>query len=586
MYYPLNHPLRLLAGVGYGPADQHLTIVNQFEKRAGQHPERTFLVYDDERYSYGQANALINQHSHAYRKLGLAKGDVVALVLENRPEFLWHMFGLHKLGALASLINTHLKGDSLVHALRICRPKHVVVGSELWDQVEHVRGQLDELGPGAFEVDVDPRGTQQPLAASFGDRLRDVGVDNPTQTGEQTLSDLAAFIYTSGTTGLPKAAVINHRRFFRGGAAWAGLGFGFRTGDVLYNCLPLYHANAVLLATSSVISAGVTMALGRKFSRQNFWNDVRRYDASAFIYIGELCRYLMNNEPSPRDREHRVRAISGNGLGPDIWRGFQERFGLKRIVEFYGATEGNCITINALGVTGSVGPMLLGMALARWNEEQGDFVRGADGHLVRVKRGEPGVLLGRIEPRAEYIGYQDKAASETKVVRNAFAPGDAWFNTGDLLRLGAFRHMYFVDRLGDTYRWKGENVATSEVQERLSSWPPLLEANVYGVKVPGLEGRAGMVALVLTNGHGFDASSLRDHVKDRLPGYARPAFVRVMKALNTTSTFKNTKADLQKEGFDPRLIKDPLYVLDLQSDQYVPLTSELYEKVVNGELRL
>jgi acyl-CoA synthetase (AMP-forming)/AMP-acid ligase II len=587
MFYPVTHAQGLLQGLGLFSEQSHDTLAWQLQQRAADRPNDPFLFFEGERYDYAQANRLINRHVHAYRALGIAKADVVALGLENRPEFLWHLFALHKLGAIASLINTNLQGESLAHAIRICRPRHVVISAELWPSLVDCREQLSELPASAIDVDVDER--SPPRAAEtqvWSERLQGASESDPIETGQHRLSDMAAFIYTSGTTGLPKAALVRHHRMYRAGRIWASAAFAFRSGDVLYNCLPMYHANALLLATGSVLTAGVSMVLSRKFSRRHFWDEIRQYDATGFIYIGELCRYLMNAEPSSRDREHHVRTISGNGLRPDIWRSFQRRFGVRRIVEFYGATEGNCITLNGLGVTGSVGPKLPGMALARWDSEKEDFVRDPNGQLLRAHVNEPGVLLGRIRRRAAFDGYQDKKASESKVIRNAFRVGDAWFNTGDLLRMDALHHLHFVDRLGDTYRWKGENVATSEVQEQLSRWPPVREVNVYGVRVPGAEGRAGMAALVLADGKPFEPQALRRYVEQHLPPYARPLFIRILPELSATTTFKLKKVDLQKEAYNPRALSDPLYVLLPQQSGYVTLTPDLYDALVEGRLSL
>ncbi|HEY2735689.1 MAG TPA: long-chain-acyl-CoA synthetase [Polyangiales bacterium] len=585
MYYPLTNAFELAQGLALFDYDSHETLAWQLQRRAATHPDDAFLLFEDERYRYAEANAAINRYVHGYRTLGIGKDDVVALVMDNRPEFLWHLFALHKLGAVASLINTNLQGEPLAHALRICHPRHIVVSSEIFPQLASVRERL-EAGV-TIDVDVDPRVAGRVLEApSWLERIRGAGIGDPPETGQHNLSDLAAFIYTSGTTGLPKAAIVRHHRMYRAGRVWAGLAFSFHSGQVLYNCLPMYHANAALLATGSVISAGVTMALSRKFSRTRFWDEIRKHDAQRFIYIGELCRYLMNNDPSPRDREHRVRVISGNGLRPDIWRSFQRRFGLRRIVEFYGATEGNCITLNVFGVAGSVGPQLSGMSLARWDNERDDFVRDARGRLIRAHTNEPGVLLGRIRRHAEFDGYGDKSASESKVVRDAFEEGDAWFNTGDLLRRDRLHHLHFVDRLGDTYRWKGENVATSEVQEQLSQWPAVREVSVYGVSVPGAEGRAGMAAMVLADGQPFDPVGLSRHVETHLPAYARPRFLRLMPKLGTTSTFKLKKNELQNDGYDPSKLQDPLYVLDPKQGQYVSLTPALYDELSNGRMSL
>jgi acyl-CoA synthetase (AMP-forming)/AMP-acid ligase II len=586
MLYPVSHPLRLLQGIGLLEADSAATLTKQFERHAAADPDKVFLIFEAQRFTYGEANGLINQHAHSYRALGVGHGDVVALLLENRPEFLWHLFGLQKLGAIASLINTHLVGESLAHAIHICRPRHLVVGSEMWTAFAHARARLPEITEGM--VDVDHAGTVAVAAeaAVWSERLERSPRSNPVVNARITLGDQAAYIYTSGTTGLPKAAVVRHSRFFRAGAVWAGLAFRYRSGDVLYNCLPLYHANGLLLATGSVVTAGVTMVLARKFSRKHFWDDVRKTDSTGFIYIGELCRYLMNNPESPQDRQHKVRVISGNGLRPDIWRAFKQRFGIDRIAEFYGSTEGNAITVNAFNIEGSVGVKLPGMTIVRWNDQADDFARDERGRLIKANVGEAGVLLGEIRRRAEFDGYHDREASERKVIRDAFKPGDAYFNTGDLMREDHLRQLYFVDRLGDTFRWKGENVATSEVQEQLASFPSIQEVNVYGVNVPGVEGKAGMAALVLREGQTLDVDALREHVNLRLPPFARPVFLRVLPELNTTSTFKLKKGDLQAQGFDPRRTSDALYVFDSRQGKYSPLTPELYDEIARGKLAL
>lgn len=580
---------KLLQGLFFFRTDSHDTIAAQLERRARYRPNRPFLHYTDRRYTYAEANAEANRHARAYRALGIRAGDVVALVMENRPEFLWHFFGLHKLGAIASLINTNLQGVALTHAIRICAPKHVVVGSEVWSRVEPV---LDSIGANEREfVDVDRDAESAPIEISvpnvrvWSERIANQAREDLGEPGPE-LSDQAAYIYTSGTTGLPKAAIVRHDRYYRSGRVWAFGAFRFSHHDVLYNCLPLYHSNSILLATGSVITAGASMALSRKFSRTRFWQDVHRYEATAIIYIGELCRYLLNNPPSAEDRSHRVRVASGNGLRPEIWRAFRERFGIPKVAEFYGATEGNAITLNFFNFFGSVGPRLPAMALVRWDEARGDFVRDAAGHLQRVKIGEPGIMLGKIKSRTRFDGYQDTAASEKKILRNVFEAGDAWFNTGDLLRVDGWQHLYFVDRVGDTYRWKGENVATTEVQELLMHGPNVDEASVYGVNIAGAEGRAGMAAVVLREGEQFDADAFSRHVASGLPVYARPIFVRVRKELQKTSTFKVQKAELQREGFDPRSVSDPLYFLDPNAGTYVPLTTERYEAIATGRVRL
>jgi acyl-CoA synthetase (AMP-forming)/AMP-acid ligase II len=575
---------RFVRGAFLYDDDSTASLAEQLAQHARERPGALFLRFESETFTYAAADALINRHAQAYVTLGIKPKDTVALVLENGPAFLWHMLGLHKLGAITSLINTNLSGHTLAHALRICEPRAIAVSRELWPRVYELRG---ELGAGAPALLVDGAGqAPEAPAQAFDGLLAAAPPTPPDRALRPTLNDVAAYIYTSGTTGLPKAALVRHSRLYRAGVVWARLALRYRRGDVMYCCLPLYHSNATLLAVGSVITAGATLALARKFSRTRFWDDVRAHGATQIIYIGELCRYLMNAEPSPRDREHRVRIITGNGMRPDIWEAFQARFGIERVVEFYAATEGNCITLNPVGWTGSVGPLMPGMVIVRWDEAEQRIVRDANGRCVRAARGEPGILLGRIGKRSAFDGYRDAKATEQKIVRDVLEPGDAYFNTGDLLRMGPRRRLYFVDRVGDTFRWKGENVSTTEVQEALSSHEGVAEANAYGVRIPGTEGRAGMVALVMADGARFDPARFKQHADARLPGYARPLFVRVAPQLETTATFKLKKQDLQEQGFDPAKVSDPIFVRDPQKDAYVPLDAELYARLQSGALKL
>ncbi len=562
--------------------DSNNTIPYQFEKRAHQDPAHAFLLYRDQRFTYGEANAIANRHAEAYKAAGLRKGDTVALVMENRPELYWHFLGLLKLGVAASLVNSHAVGKPLAHALRICAPKRIVVGSEVLAAFAEVRGEVAD----PVDVDVDP-GTGAPSGYPlWGDRLPAGPSRDPIETSLQTMGDLAAYLYTSGTTGTPKAALIKHHRLFRAGRVFGGFALQLRADDVLYVPLPLYHATAMIAGTTSAISFGATIALARRFSTSTFWDDCRRFDATCFLYVGELCRYLQGAPRHPSDKHHSIRAICGNGLRPDIWQSFQDRFGIERIVEFYASTEGNVVAMNLGGPAGSVGKMLLRQAIVRWDEEKQDFVRGPNGRLVRCASGEVGVMLGKIADGSGFDGYQDRAATEGKIVRGAFEASDAWFNTGDLMRVDWKRNLYFADRLGDTFRWKGENVSTFEVQEQLATWPAVKEVNVYGVKVEGTEGRAGMAALVLTEGVAFDPVSFKAHVDHALPKYARPVFVRLDHALQTTTTLKLKKGDLQREGIDPSVTGVPLFVRDPRTDEYVRLDEALYRDIAAGRLAL
>jgi acyl-CoA synthetase (AMP-forming)/AMP-acid ligase II len=575
---------RGLSGILPVADDGNDTLPQQFETRARQQPSHAFLLYQDRRFSYREANALIDRHAEAYRDAGLRKGDVVALVMENRPEVYWHTLGLMKLGVVPSLINSHAVGKPLAHAIRICAPKRIVVGSEVLGPFAEIRG---EIGDGAaVDVDLDAGAAAPSGYPLWSDRLPAGPSRDPIDTAARKMGDLAAYLYTSGTTGAPKAALLKHSRLFRAGRVFGGFGMQLSADDVVYLPLPLYHGTALIVGSASAISFGSTIALARRFSVTAFWEDCRKFAATRFLYIGELCRYLHGAPARADDRDHSIRTICGNGLRPDIWESFQKRFGIARIAEFYASTEGNVVTMNLGGPPGSVGKMLPRQAIVRWDEARRDFVRGPDGRLQRCAPGEAGVMLGKIGDGSSFDGYQDRAATEGKIVRAAFEPSDAWFNTGDLMRVDRLRNLYFADRLGDTFRWKGENVSTFEVQEQISTWPDVREVNVYGVAVAGVEGRAGMAALVLAPGVVFDPASFKAHVDRVLPKYARPVFVRLEESLETTTTLKLKKGDLQKEGIDPSRTGTPLFVRDPGSGDYVPLGDALRRDIAAGRLRL
>jgi fatty-acyl-CoA synthase len=384
---------------------------------------------------------------------------------------------------------------------------------------------------------------------------------------------------------MPKASVMTHYRWLRALAGFGGLGMRLTSDDTLYCCLPLYHNNALTVATSSVLNAGATLALGKSFSASRFWDEVIRYDATAFVYIGEICAYLLNQPPKPTDRQHRVRVICGNGLRPAIWDEFTTRFGIARVCEFYAASEGNTAFMNVFNIDKTTGICPSPIAFVEYDGETGEPLRGDDGRVRKVKSGEPGLLLSKVSSLQPFDGYTDRSASEKKLVRNAFKDGDVWFNTGDLMRSQGFGHAAFTDRLGDTFRWKGENVATTEVEAAVLLDTQVEEATVFGVEVEGAGGRAGMVAIQLKGGQEFDGKALARAAYQHLPGYAVPLFVRVVGELAYTSTFKSQKVDLRKQGYGAgsETVDDPIYVLAGREEGYVPFYGEYPAEVVDGK---
>lgn len=553
--------------------ESHENIPLALQRWASERPGDPFLLFEGRRWTVGAFDALVNRHARAWRELGVERGQVVALILDNRPEFLMHFYALGKLGAIASLINPALIGDALRHALRVCEPVAILVGDgQLAPLCELASEDLPVARERVFiDHELGEPDAEQPFA-SWNRRVSGVVPLAIHDAELQALHEVAAYIYTSGTTGLPKPAVVKHHRLRRAGDVFSGLA-RLTSDDCLYCCLPLYHASATAIGVPMAIASRARLALARKFSASRFWSECREAEATVCLYIGELCRYLLHQPPGPDDRNHQVRCFVGNGLRPDIWDGFCERFGIERVGEFYGATEGNAETANFLNRSGTVGPLLpWKMKLVRWDAQRDELLRGPDGFAIVAKAGEPGVLIGKIDDRNPYAGYTDARASRGKVLTDVLEQGDAWFNTGDLLSRDRLWHLHFVDRLGDTFRWKGENVSTQEVAEILNKGPGVRESNVYGVEVPGTDGRAGMAAIVVEPE--FSPQRFYEYVTAELPSYAVPRFLRLVESVSTTGTFKHKKVELRDEGWDPAVVRDPLLLRDAAGKRYVELTPE------------
>ncbi len=547
-------------------------------------PDRVVLKFEDETVTYGAYDAAVNRLAAVLRRDGVEQGDPVAILCLNSPLFLTALGAVAKLGAVGALINTHVTGASLTHVLRVSNARTGICDAHALAALEGVAGSH----PVRFLADALER-TALPRDVRF---LADAEgaapePDIPVIRG----GDVFLYIYTSGTTGYPKPAVVRHLRFTMGGVSLGGM-LGLEPGETVYAPLPLYHGESLFVGFAPAFRMGGAFASRRRFSASAFLDDVRRHEAVAFVYVGELCRYLLRQPPTARDRDHRLRVAAGAGLRPDIWEAFCARFGVSRICEMYGATEGNVALQNLDGRVGSVGkphPVLEDtVRLARFDLARGELVRGGDGRCVPCDPDEAGELLGRVGGPAamEYDGYTDREATERKLVRDAFEPGDAWFRTGDLLRRDTDGYYYFIDRIGDTFRWKGENVATQEVADVLNGAPSVTETSVYGVQVPGEDGRAGMAAVVLADGARFDGDAFYAHAERRLPAYACPAFVRLVPEMDVTGTLKQRKQAFTADGFDPARIADPLFVRDDAQRTYVSLTPEVLAELRDGRRRL
>jgi fatty-acyl-CoA synthase len=508
--------------------------------------------------------------------------------MPNGIDYVAAWLGISRVGGVVALINTKLVGQSLAHCIGVAKPAHVIVAHELKDALDgaspHLKTEAKVWTHGDARCE---RAIDVALAAL------DDGPLSPGERGDVTIDDRALLIYTSGTTGMPKAASISHRRILNWGFWFAGL-TGATPQDRLYDCLPLFHSVGGIVAPCSMLAAGGSVVIAEKFSASNFWPDIVRHDCTLFQYIGELCRYLLKAPPSEYENRHRLRLVCGNGLRGDIWDDFQARFAIPRILEFYAATEGNFSLFNVEGQPGAIGriPPLLAhrfpAGLVKLDPDNGAPLRNAEGFCIPCARGEAGEAIGRIgtadEGGGRFEGYTEASETEKKILRDVFAKGDSWFRTGDLMRLDEKGFFHFVDRIGDTFRWKGENVATSEVNDAVRDFTGVIDATTYGVSIPGTDGRAGMSAIVVNEG--FAVEALAAHLAQRLPAYARPVFIRISRELDATETFKQKKAELAREGFDPGAVSDPLFMLDPKTGTYVVLDAETYAQIDEGTIRL
>jgi fatty-acyl-CoA synthase len=554
------------------------------ERLAQKSPSQVAILFEDERITYAELDAQASRMAHALAARGLKSGDVVGLVMDNRPEYITAVIAVNKLGGVTALVNNQLKEGPLEHALTIAKPSFLVVGSE---HVEKVAALGAGLPVAAEKVAFVPdRALSTPFPGGF-DLLAaaaPMSSDRLASTQKILIDAPFVYIYTSGTTGLPKAALVKGHRFFRAGWLFGQNVMGITEKDVVYSSgLPLYHSSGLILGWAATISGGATFCLRRKFSASGHWEDCDRYGVTVFTYIGELCRYLANAPSHPKEQGHRVRCVMGAGLRPDIWDGFQKRFAIPMIYEFYGATEGNVGIVNIDGKPGMMGRLMPGHVVIAADPETGKPLIDASGRARKVAPGEAGLLMGKISKQNAFDGYVDSGKNASKIVKNAFGDGADYFDTGDLVLLHPRGYVSFRDRMGDTFRWKAENVSTNEVQEVLNRCEGVLETNVYGVEVKGQDGRAGMASVVTQQG--FDLARFGDHVAQNLPAYARPLFIRIAPEMATTGTFKHVKTNLRADGFDPAKVSDALYFLE-EGKRYVPLDAARYEAIQSGSVRL
>lgn len=567
--------------------DPQLSIGKDIERSVDLHPDKPAIRFEGTELTYRQFDARANAYAHWALAQGLKKGDTVALFMTNRPDYVCCWIGLAKVGVVVGLINTNLTGTPLAHTINISNADHVILSADLLGPLQAVAPNLQK-SPKRWILE---GGDGENLGAALGG----MSTERPPREILASISqdDLALYVYTSGTTGAPKAAKMVHRRVLGMMRAFIGAGDG-DANDRVYVTLPLYHGTGGLCGVGFALIAGGTLIIRRKFSATQFWQEAAEEGATVFFYIGELCRYLVNTPPGPYDTKHKIRLGIGNGLRQEVWEKFQPRFAIPQLLEFYGSTEGNVSLFNLDGKPGAIGRIpfwlapRLNVRIIKFDVEREQPIRNAKGLCMLAGYDEVGEAIGRIddkEARFKFEGYSgDPKQTEKKVLRDVFKKGDMWFRTGDLMKKDRDAYFYFIDRIGDTFRWKGENVSTNEVGDVFAQFNGVVEANVYGVKVADLDGRAGMAALTLESD--VDLKALRDYVVSELPSFARPLFLRMQPQIETTGTFKYRKVDLVTDGFDPAKVSDPIWFDHPGEKQYVRVTPELYADIQAGKFKL
>nr|XP_030725594.1 long-chain fatty acid transport protein 6 isoform X4 [Globicephala melas] len=514
-----------------------VTVLDKFLMHVRKQPQKPFIIYEGDIYTYQDVDKRSSRVAHVFLNHStLKRGDTVALLMSNEPDFIHVWFGLAKLGCVVAFLNSNIRYVSLLHCIRSCEPRALV------------------------EVSV-------------------VFTYHPCSNMQKN------------TQGLPKAAVICQLQAMKSSAGlWA---FGCTSNDIIYISLPLYHSAGSLLGIGGCIELGATCVLKKKFSASQFWNDCKKYNVTVFQYIGELCRYLCKQPKREGEKDHRVRLAVGNGIRSDVWREFLDRFGNIKMCELYGATEGNICFMNHTGKIGSVGranflhKLFFAFDLIKYDFQKDEPIRNEHSWCSRVKKGEPGLLISPVNAKNPFFGYAgNRKQTEKKLLCDVFKKGDVYFNTGDLMVQDQENFLYFWDRIGDTFRWKGENIATTEVADIVGMLDFIQDTNVYGVAVPDYEGKAGMASITLKPNMSLDLEKVYEQVVTFLPAYACPQFLRIQEKMETTGTFKLQKFRLVEEGFSPLKISDPLYFMDKLKKSYIPLTKEIYDQIVLGEIKL
>jgi citronellyl-CoA synthetase len=564
--------------------ETQISISKLYNITAKKFPNRPVLIDKKNQWTYTTFNNWVNRLAHQFLDMGFQKGDVAAILLENRPEMMAITMALSKIGGISALLNTSQRHSILKHSIELVRPKILLIGEELLEHYLEIKDELEIVSDVIFIID-HPDCEHRHNFQIFDIEATGFNINEPKIPYHIFAKDPYLYIYTSGTSGLPKASIISHGRFVKAYSAFGLTALRLNEYDRLYVPLPFYHATAMVVCWSCVLAGGAAMIMKKKFSVSEFWPDIRYFQATAFGYVGELCKYLLSAPPHPDEKNNTLIKMVGNGLRPSIWNNFKERFGIEQIAEFYASSEGNIAFFNTFNLDQTMGFTVTNYAIVEYDKEREQPVSDSKGFLKKVPPGGVGLLLGEITKFYPYDGYTDKSKTESTILRNVFTKGDAWFNTGDLVRDMGFRHTQFVDRTGDTFRWKGENVSTTELEEIINRFEGVKESIVYGVEIPHNSGRAGMVNLILSIPFDqFDLNAFYHYLRKEMPSYAVPLFIRFSEETETTTTFKYKKSKLKEEGYDCTKINTPVFAL--LNGTYERVTIDVMNDINSGRYKM
>ena len=556
------------------------------ESNAEQYADKIAIKFKDTQLTYKEFNQLVNQYAHYFLSLGLKKGDIIDILMKNCIEFIILIGAVGKIGAIGSLVNYDLREKSLTHCLKKTLGKVIIVDQECFEGFESIKDDL-ELSDQKLCFLKEASSMSCPNGyIDLSSAVTRFPVNNPTTVADVILNDPLVFIFTSGTTGLPKAAIFPHQRIISTGIYFGQILGQLNSDDTVYVSTPLFHSISLAVGMASAFSVGGAFAFAQKFSASRFWDEIRKYNATVFIYLGEICRYLLKQPLKSNDAENSVKTIIGGGLRPEIWKEFKSRFGIERVGEFYSSTEGFGGFVNLLNFDCTCGYNPQAYAIVEYDVEEDTVVRNENGFMQRVGLGETGLLIFPFQSEQNFYGYTDEKATKSKFISNVFKEGDIWLNSGDLVRDQGCNHVIFVDRVGDTFRWKGHNMSTTEVENIFSSFNQVLLSTVYGIQIPGTDGRAPMAAFAANvDAEKIDFKGLAEYLKNNLPVYGLPIFLRLKTKLATTSTHKLQKSVLKKEGINLEFIDDVLFFKPPHESNYVPFAKETYNDIQNGKIK-